>query len=86
MDSTLRGLTSEAFLVYLNDVILIGSKIQEQLDNLQKLFQRPLEAHLKMNAEKCQLYRKEVRYLDHIVSLSGVTTDPRCCKYMAKNE
>ena len=29
-----------------------------------------------MNPEKCQLFRKEVRYLGQIVSASGVTTDP----------
>ena len=30
---------------------------------------------MQLNPEKCQLCRKEVRYLDHIVSPSGVTTD-----------
>jgi hypothetical protein len=29
-----------------------------------------------LNPEKCQLFWKEVRYLGHIVSPSGVTTDP----------
>ena len=74
MESVLRGLTYEACLVYLDDVIVIGRTFQEQLDNLQ-LFQRLREAHLKLNPEKCQPFRKEVRYLGHIVSSSGVTTD-----------
>jgi len=39
MESVLRGLTYEACLVYLDDVIVIGRTFQEQLDNLQKVFQ-----------------------------------------------
>jgi len=75
MESVLRGLTYEACLVYLDDVIVIGRTFQEQLENTRKMFQRLWEAHLILNPEKCQLFRKEVRYLSHIVSLSGVTTD-----------
>jgi hypothetical protein len=76
MESVLRGLTYEACLAYLDDVIVIGRTFQEQLYNLQKVFQRLRQAHLKLNPEKCQLFRREVRYLGHIVSASGVTTDP----------
>ena len=76
MESVLRGLTYEACLVYLDDGIVIGRTFQEQLNNLQKVFQRLREAHLKLNPEKCQLFRKEVGYLVHIVSSSGLTTDP----------
>ena len=76
MESVLRGLTYEACLVYLDDVVVISRTFQEQLDNLRKVFQRLREAHLKLNPEKCHLFQKEVRYLGHIVSPSGVTTDP----------
>ena len=34
MESVLRGLTHEASLVYLDDVIVVGHKFHEQLDNL----------------------------------------------------
>jgi hypothetical protein len=76
MESVLRGLTYEACLVYLDDVIVVGRTFQEQLDNLRRVFQRLREAHLRLNPAKCQLFRNEVRYLGHIVSPSGVTTDP----------
>jgi hypothetical protein len=76
MESVLRGLTYEACLVYLDDVIVIGCTFQEQLDNLRRVFQWLQEAHLKLNPEKCQLFRKEVRYLGHIVLPPGITTDP----------
>jgi hypothetical protein len=44
------------------------------------VFQRFREAHLKLNPEKCQLFQKEVRYLRHIVSPGGITTDPEKLK------
>jgi hypothetical protein len=76
MESVLRGLTYEACLVCLGDVIVIGRTFQEQLDNLRKVFQRLREAHLKFNPENCQLFQKEVQYLGHNGSPSRVTTDP----------
>jgi len=76
IESVLRDLTYETCLVYLDDVTVVGRTFQEQLDNLPKVFQRLGEAHLKLNPEKFQLFRKWVRYLGHIVSPSGVTTDP----------
>jgi hypothetical protein len=63
MESVLRGLTYSTCLVHLDDMV-IGHFLQEQLDNLRKVFQRLREAHLKMNPEKYQLFQKEVLYLD----------------------
>jgi hypothetical protein len=40
MEFILRGLTYDACLVYLDDVIVIGHTFQEQLNNLQKVFLR----------------------------------------------
>jgi hypothetical protein len=44
------------------------------------VFQRFREARLKLNPEKCQLFRREVRYLGHIVSPKGISTDPEKLK------
>jgi hypothetical protein len=62
--------------VYPNNKIVVGRTLQGKNDNLQKVFQRLQEAHLKMNPEKCHLFLKEVLYLGHIVSSEGVTTHP----------
>jgi hypothetical protein len=57
--------------MYLDDVILIGRTFPEHLLNL-----RFREACLKLNAEKCQLFQKEIRYIWHTVSPEGIATDP----------
>ena len=57
MGFVLRGLTYDACLVYLDDVIVIGRTFQEQLENLRKVFQRLQEVHLKLKLAKWQLFR-----------------------------
>ena len=61
MEYVLKGLNYEACLVYLDDGIVIGRTFQGQMDNLRKVFPRLREGHLKLNPEKWQLFRKEVR-------------------------
>jgi hypothetical protein len=75
METVLRRLMYDSCLVYLDDVIVTGRTFQEHPLNLRKVFQQFLEAHAKLNPSKCHLLQKEVRYLGHIVSPEGMTTD-----------
>jgi hypothetical protein len=80
METVLRGLTCDSCFVYLDDLIVIGRTLHENLLNLRKVFQRFREARLNLNLEKCHLFQKEVRYLGQIVSPEGITTDPENLK------
>ncbi|GBL97396.1 Retrovirus-related Pol polyprotein from transposon 297 [Araneus ventricosus] len=80
METVLRGLTSEAFLVYLDDIIIVGRTFEEHLNNIRKVFQRLQKANLKLSPKKCRFFRKEVSYLGHIISADGVKTDPEKTK------
>jgi hypothetical protein len=55
MDSILWGLTYEACLMYLCDVIIAGHMFQVWLDILRKVFQWFRGVRMKLNWEKCQL-------------------------------
>ncbi|GBM84219.1 Retrovirus-related Pol polyprotein from transposon 297 [Araneus ventricosus] len=79
METVLRGLTSEACLVYLDDIIL-GRTFQEHLNNIRKVFQSLQKANLKLSPKKCRFFRKEVSYLGHIISADGVKTYPEKTK------
>jgi hypothetical protein len=72
----------DSCLVYLDDVIVIGHTFPEHLRNLKKVFERLREAFLKLNRDKCHLLQKEVRYLGHIVSPKGISTDLEKLKAM----
>ncbi|GBN26098.1 Retrovirus-related Pol polyprotein from transposon 297 [Araneus ventricosus] len=76
METVLRGLSSEACLVYLADIIMVGRTFEEHLNNLRKVFQRLQKANLKLSPKKCTIFQKEVTYLGYIISAEGVKTDP----------
>jgi hypothetical protein len=68
METVLRGITNDACLEYLYDLIIFGGTIQEHLLNLRKIFERFRELRLKHKPGKCQFLRKEIKYLGHIAS------------------
>lgn len=68
---------------YLDDIIVLGKTFDEHLELLEKVFNKLRNAGLKLNPEKCQFVRKELKYLGHIVNREGISTDPekvRCMK------
>lgn len=61
---------------YLDDIIVLGDTFEEHLENLREVFRRIRAANLTLNAEKCQFGRRSLKYLGHVVTPSGITTDP----------
>ncbi|GFY06098.1 retrovirus-related Pol polyprotein from transposon 412 [Trichonephila clavipes] len=76
METVLKGLTFEACLIYLDDIIIGGRTFEEHLQNIRKVLSKLRDANLKLNPSKCKLFQKEVNYLGHIISAEGVRTDP----------
>ena len=76
MENVLRGLSWEICLVYLDDIIVLGKSFTHHLENLEKVFERLRAANLKLNPKKCNLFRRQVNYLGHVVSDNGVAVDP----------
>ncbi|GFX99504.1 retrovirus-related Pol polyprotein from transposon 412 [Trichonephila clavipes] len=61
----LKGLTFEACLIYLDDVIIGGRTFEEHLQNIRKVLSKLSDANLKLNPSKCKFFQKEVNYLGH---------------------
>lgn len=76
MEKVLQDILSKVCLVYLDDVIVFSKTFEEMMANLRKVFLRLRAANLKINSQKCSLFGKEVKYLGHIVSERGISTDP----------
>ena len=76
MEQILTGLPLAVCLVYLDDILVPGRTFEQQIGNLRMVFMRLKEAKLKLAPKKCSLFREEVKFLGHIVSASGVATDP----------
>ena len=77
MEKVLRGLSYNICLVYLDDIIVHSKTFSDHLHNLQQVFDRLVDANLKLSPSKCQLFRKEVLFLGHTISAAGIATDPK---------
>ena len=76
MEVVLSGLHWKALLVYLDDIIVFGTSFREKLGRLREVFIGMREAGLKLSPMKCHLFRREVKFLGHVVSHMRVHTDP----------
>jgi len=55
MDLVLCGLTFEACMVYLDDIVIFSSDFETQLSRITQVFDRIRQAGLKLKASKCSL-------------------------------
>lgn len=76
MEQILAGLNYRTCLVYIDDIILFSKSFEKQIENLREVFERVKAANLKLNPKKCILFKKQVKFLGHVVSESGISTDP----------
>ena len=77
MELVFRGLQWCTLLIYLDDIIILGRTMEENLDRLDEALGRLEEANLKLKPSKCKLLQQEVLFLGHIVSADGVRPNPK---------
>ena len=76
MEACLGDENFETLVLYLDDILVFSSTIEEHIERLDGVFTKLKEHGLKIKPSKCHFFRKEVKYLGHIVSEEGVSTDP----------
>ena len=84
MDEVLRGLFEDTCLVYLDDIIIYSSSLQEHLQKLIKVFKRLESANFKIKLEKCEFLKREIKYLGHIITDQGVKPNPEKIEAVSK--
>ena len=76
MSIVLQGLEGEGVICHMDDVLIHGHSEAEHNERVRQVLERLREAGLTLN-EKCEFSRKEIRFLGHIISVSGIRADPR---------
>ena len=76
MDNCLRELNMNWCIVYLDDIIIYSSDAASHIERLEAVFQKLAKAGMKIKPSKCEFFKKRIKYLGHIVSEEGVSTDP----------
>lgn len=76
MTLAMSGLNYESCFVYLDDLIVFGSSLNQHNKNLVKVMNRLRKVNLKLNPNKCEFLKKQILYLGHIISSEGILPDP----------
>ncbi|KAL6455158.1 hypothetical protein MHYP_G00363990 [Metynnis hypsauchen] len=66
----------QSLLLYLDDVVVFSSSFIEHMERLRLVYDRLQQNGLKLKMSKCHFFQTKVKYLGHVVSASGVATDP----------
>ena len=83
MNPILSGLSYEACLVYIDDIIVYSNTLDTHLERLEAVLQRLNKAGLKIRPDKCKVIQREVLFLGHIISGEGIRRDPRKTEVVA---
>ena len=76
MESCFHELHLSWCIIYLDNIIVFSQTPEEHVHRLKAVFNKLRAASLKLKPSKCDLFRKEIKYLGHVVSNEGVSTDP----------
>ena len=83
MNKVLHGL--DFAMTYLDDIIIFSKNELQHLEHLETVFSHLREAGLKMKCSKCDLFKKKIHYLGHLISTEGISPLPNkldCIQHM----
>ena len=63
-------------LLYLDDICIFAPNREEMLDQIELVFNRLKEFHLKIKPKKCHFFDTSVLFLGHVLSSEGISTNP----------
>jgi transposase InsO family protein len=77
MDVVMSGLSYQTCLVYLDDIIVFSHDIETHLERLRGVLARIRAVGLGIKPAKCRFLQASVSFLGHVISATGISTDPR---------
>ena len=63
-------------IAYLDDIISFSRTAEEHLYHIRQVFKKLWNTHLSMKLSKCHFFTKEIQYLGHILSATGIRPLP----------
>ena len=76
MSLVMRGLQWEEVIVYLDDIIVLGTDFNDTIASLRKVLDRFRQHNLKLKPRKCHFFRRQVEFLGKWVSGDGTAIAP----------
>ena len=77
MEDCLGDYNFDICTTYLDDVLVCSSNFEEHVERLRMVLRRMRQFGMKLRPAKCELFKREVKYLGHIMSSEGYKPDPK---------
>jgi len=71
MSKVFKDYLWKIFLSYLYDIIVFARTPEELLERLRIILNRLREVGLKVKPSKCVLFKRDIEFLGHLVSVTG---------------
>ena len=77
MELIFRRMQWKTLLIYLDDIILHSSSLDDHFDKINEALSRLNNAGLKLKPYKCEFLKAEVVYLGHVICKDGIKPNPK---------
>ena len=77
VQKVLEGLDQTYLTAFLDDISCFTPTLSEHFSTLKSLFRAQRRAGLTLQPEKCQLFKKKIEFLGHVVSQEGIHTNQK---------
>jgi hypothetical protein len=77
INDVLRDMLNIFVFVYLDDILIFSSSLQEHTKHVRQVLKRLLDSHLYVKPEKCEFHSSRVQFLGFVVEPGRVQMDPR---------
>lgn len=72
----LKDFVNKICVVYLDDILIFSTSLDEHICSIKKVFERLREANLKLQINKCNFAEKSTKFLGHLITEGGIKPDP----------
>lgn len=68
----LQEFINKICVVYLDDILIFSTSIQEHVEAINNIFNKLREFNLKIQIDKCKFFAKSTEYLGHVLTRDGI--------------